>query len=236
MKVKVLILSLIIGIVPMSAVLAHAEGDNSGSGSTPTSTPTPTKSEDSTDDDIPTPTPTSEAEHNFENRLEKAKSTLKLNLAAAEKLKLETKCEGAQKNVDKVKTKLDKIANIRGKSYDALSKRVDNLVTRLKAQGIDTTELENERVQLQAKITQVKTDITVYRQTMADIASMTCKTDPTGFKALITQARTQRETIATDAKAVKDYFQGTIKPTLQDIRDQLEAAKPTPTPTTEGAQ
>jgi len=235
MKVKVLILSLVIGIVPMSAVLAHAEGGSSGSGSTPTSTPTPTKTEDSADG-TPTPTPTTEAEHDLTNRLEKAKNTLKLNLAAAEKLKIEDKCEGAQKNVGKVKSKLDNIANIRGKSYEALSKRVDNLVTRLKAQGVDTTDLENERVQLGAKITQVKTDITAYRQTMADIAGMTCKSDPTGFKALLTQARTQRDTIATDAKAIKDYFQGTIKPTLQDIRDQLEAAKPTPTPSTEGAQ
>jgi hypothetical protein len=69
--------------------------------------------------------------------------------------------------------------------------------------------------------------LATYTQTISDLGSMDCVTDPLGFKATLESARTQRDLVAKDAAAIRSYLTDTIKPTLQEIRTSLDAADAT---------
>lgn len=161
-------------------------------------------------------------------RLEKLKTDLKIKLDAKEQEKLKTRCKPAQTIVKNVGERFNTKAPGRAKIYDELVTRLNSLVTKLKAKGVDTTELEQEISMLQTKVTLFNTDLAAYKQALSDLRDVDCVTDPTAFKAALEAARTAHDKVIKDAADVKAYVKDTIKPTLQKIRSVLEEQEKAP--------
>lgn len=222
-RLKLLLLILTFSFIPSTVLRAESGSGSTGSGDS--SNTDTTNTDDSSNSDggvIHTQTET-ERKAALKERVEEAKQKAKTALDAAAQKRIEDRCESAQKKVTTLETIVGERAKRRNTAYDTLLDRLNNLVTKLQAKNVDTTELEQEIATLEMKIAQFKTNLTTYRQSISDLSSLACKDDPSAFKSLLEQARAQRETVKTDAEAIKEYFKETIKPTLEEIRTALEA-------------
>lgn len=205
--------AIFLSIIALTPIVAA----ETGSGSTDDSS---TSTSDSTD--------TKESEKR-QKRIDDIKKELHLSLTENEKEHLKTKCKPAQSIVAKTHTRFGNSVTTRTQAYTELTKILNNLKTKLKDKGVDTAELEAEITELSTKITTYSTDLAAYKQKLSDLKSLDCQADPTAFEAALTDARTARDKLITDIKAIRTYVKDTIKPTLQKIRTSLESSSDTTT-------
>jgi hypothetical protein len=158
-------------------------------------------------------------------RFEQRKNSLKLRLSALDQQKFKLKCKAAQTPLGTLRAHGIDTRVKRGKIYDKLVERLTKLSTKVKAASVDTATLDSQIETLKAKIEAFKTDLTNYQQALTDLAGMDCAADPDAFKASLETARSLRAKLSQSGKDIKAYIKETIKPTLQNIRGQLEAIK-----------
>lgn len=159
----------------------------------------------------------------LKQRIEEHKNLFRIKLNAAEILALKGKCGSAQTKVRTYQTKVNANVPARVKAYQNLHDHLERLVSRLKDKGIDTATLEQQLTTLDEKIQTFKDDLATYKQDLSDLKDVDCIADPDGFQAALEAARADREKLSTDTLDIKSYVKDTIKPTLQQIRDQLKA-------------
>lgn len=153
----------------------------------------------------------------LDQRIAARKATLKTNLTATVQLRIKAKCKAAQVLINTSKTKTQTNIDKRSDLYAAILQSLQNLITRLKSQNIDTTQLGNVETELQAAAAQYKTDDTTYGQSLIDVANIDCVADPSGFKATLDSLRAERATLAKDAAAIR-ALQPALSKALADAR------------------
>lgn len=160
-----------------------------------------------------------------QQRLDKRKAELKIKLTALEQSRIKLKCKASQGLLSSLSGRIKGIETSRNNVYKELTDRLTDLTSKLKNQGVDTTELNTEIDALNAKIATFKTDLDAYKLAVSDLSGMDCASDPTAFKSSLLAARSAHDKVTADALAVRNYVNETIKPTLQKIRQQLEQTK-----------
>lgn len=163
----------------------------------------------------------------FKKRLDDQKTKYKVKLAAAQKLALKGKCKPAQAVVGKLQTKFGNSVTKRTQAYEQLQKNLDGLIEKLKAKDVDTATLESQITALKAKIATYSTDLTAYKDSLADLKEVDCAADPDAFQAALESARAAHQKLVADVVAIKTYVKDTIKPTLVTIRKSIETAAST---------
>lgn len=210
----------------IAAPVVFAES-GSGSGLQPTSTPanSSTSQKDSTaTDDKSIDQPLSETEKTeLKTRITQIKADLKIKLTDAESKKLKLKCQPAQAIVKTVEVRVATNVLARTKAYQELTGKLTDITTKLQAKGVDVTEFKQEQTVLQAKITTFSTDLAAGKQAIDDVRNVDCVSDPAAFEAALQTAQAARDKLIKDATDIRAYVTGTIKPTLEKIRAQLEA-------------
>jgi hypothetical protein len=162
-------------------------------------------------------------EEALEARLEKRKAQFELKLTFLEELRLKNRCKASQGLISRVEKRIKGIETSRTRVYDNIVNHLNALVTKLKANDIDTTELEASLTTLQTKIDAFNTDLATYKQAVSDLVAIECQDDPEGFQASLEAARAALEKVKTDAKEVRTYLKDTIKPLIVGLRSQVEA-------------
>ncbi|MEK7603133.1 MAG: hypothetical protein AAB459_02740 [Patescibacteria group bacterium] len=208
-RLKNYLLTLIFAFVPITQVsmIAHAEEGTGGSGDSSTTETGDTGTVDPKD---------------IAERMKKRKDALKEKLSSAEESRIKNKCKNSQGKLSSLSGRIKGIKTSRDKVYTNLVDRLTKLSEKIKAKGLDTATLDGQIAELKIKIESFKTDLAAYNQAVSDLAAMDCAADPTAFKAALDEARTKREALVTKAKEIKDYVNNTIKPTLKDLKKQLE--------------
>ena len=128
----------------------------------------------------------------------------KVQLSAADKANIATKCSLAQDAANNTRTKDVKAAAIRLQTYNDLVQRLTFLVDNLSSQGDDASTLLNAQNYFVASINNYLVDAEQYKTAMDDLVNMDCKNDPAGFQATLNDARTYRAKTGTDVVAVKN--------------------------------
>lgn len=215
-SVKIMLAAmLMVPVVGTAMVSAEDSGSNSGS-STKTTT---TKTEDSVST---SGTDSARDKAELTKRLQERKDKVKTILTAAEKVKIQSKCKNSQGKFSSLNGRIQGIGTTRGKVNTDLVSRLEDLSEKLKAKNLDTTTLNTQITELKAKVATYDKDLATYKQTVADLGTMDCATDPTAFKASLETARQQLATVKQDAVNIRTYVNSTIKVTLQQLRDQLK--------------
>lgn len=178
---------------------------------------------------------------NLQERVEKYKASLSTNPSQNDLNRLKLRCSVAQSVLKNVSTRATKAQENRVAAYDSILKNLNDLVTALKAKSIDTTKLEAEIKDLQAKVDQYKKDAAVYDQAVADGAELKCSDDPLALRAAIQESRNKLEVLKTQVADIRTTINNVIKPTLKQIRADLvtqqQATTTTPpAPTTDQIQ
>ena len=197
--------------VPVMTTIAHAETEASNT------TASNTESTDTQTD-----------QKTMLERLAEHKAEFKTKLTDTQQTRIKNRCKQAQNGgINSLGGRIKGIETSRNEVHTNLLNRLNKLVEKLKAKSIDTAKLESEIAVLKTKIDTFKTNLAAYKQEIADLKSMDCASDPTAFKAALEAARSSRQKLWQEAIDIRKYINDTIKPTLKDIRSQLEAKEKT---------
>lgn len=227
-EIKILVSAVLVAPVLVFASASAIEPRSGSSDSSGTSTTTKPLAQSTTQTESSTSghslTPEQHAE--LQKRLEERKASLKTRLTTLEQTRLKTRCKNSQGALSSLSGRIKGIETSRNEVYGALVDRLSKLQSRLQEHGVDTTKLQTEIVELNVKIATFKTDLTAYKDAVNDLAVMDCQADPTAFKASLETSRAALTKLKQDSADIKTYVNDTIKPTLKEIRAQVEAAKP----------
>ena len=197
------------------------------------STTTSTLAEDKTTN-TPVPPDDQVSKEGRKKRLESYKLGFKTKLDEPSKKRIGERCVAAQSAVDKVSTRQETAVKGRSQAYSNIVERLQKLVESLKLKNIDTAELESQIVILETKIEAFNTTYAAYKTAVSDTAKTDCKADVVAFKAALEKSRSDQKLVVVAAQAVRSYVKDSIKPTLQNIKQQLQAAKPVTAPDASG--
>lgn len=156
-----------------------------------------------------------------EDRLAKIKEKMAAKLEKAEEAKIKSKCKSSQGKLTSVQSKVTKIRTQRKNAYREVGEKIDRLVERLKAAGIDTSSLEAARADVKNKVDEFNQLVLDYEQTLTDLSSMDCVSDPQAFKAALESARDGRKALAEKGEELKKYVKETLKPIIDELKTQL---------------
>ncbi len=194
-------------IVPMLILGPVALAEDSNSSSDTSTTSAETKKDSTT----------------LQQRIEKHKTELKTKLTSLEETRLKARCKAGQGIVKIARERADGVTPNRVKAYQELQEHLTKIIAKLKALGIDTSALEQEQAVLATKAAKIKSDFETYKQNLSDLKDVDCVSDPTGFKAALETARTTHDSLVKELADIKAYIINTIKPTLADMRTQVQA-------------
>jgi len=207
-------IKLIIAAVMLMPLLVVGVAAAEGNSSTNSGSNNPTKDQSTSQE----PDTTVEG---IKKRLEETKTELKTSLSTAEQEHIKGKCKIAQGVVKNVEGRVKEAETNRGNVHKNTVEGLTKLSAKLKAKGVDTTALDAEIAVLTTKVNTFKTDLATYKQSISDLKSVDCTTNPAEFKAALDKSRANREKLAKDIADIRSYVTNTIKPTLKTIRDNL---------------
>lgn len=211
---------LVAPILSLGVVSAHDTGaTHPHPGQVAQTTPTTTSTEGQTE-------LTGDQKAAIKQRVEQRKAEMKIRISTAEKQRLQSRCKNAQQgSISSLRGRIKGIETSREQVYDNLVDRLTKLSDKVEGKGADVAELETQITELKTKIEGFKTDLDAYKLSVSDLADMDCSSSPANaeaFKASLEAARAAREKVSQDVVAIKSYVNETIKPTLQELRKELE--------------
>jgi len=156
-------------------------------------------------------------------RVESYKKTLKETLTAAVKTRITERCVASQALVKVRSTNNSNAGAARTTSYNAIATKLESLSTAAAAKGAPVTTLNANITELKVKIVAFTTADTTYKDALADLSALDCKTDPTAFKAALETARSDQASVFAASKAIRAYLVDTVKPTLSAIKTALNS-------------
>ena len=166
-------------------------------------------------------TPTSlEDTTTISQRLQQRKVAFKIQLSAAERASLVSKCSLSQSALTDLRSKDRKAAAIRLQTYSDLSKKLSFLVDNLSAQGVDASQLLAGQNKFVGGINTYLKDAETYKTAVDDAIDVDCKSDPEGFKASVSEARQVRGMLSVDVNTIKDNLPA-LRTALSDERQLL---------------
>jgi hypothetical protein len=174
-----------------------------------------------------TDTTTTTQKEALREKLEKKKAELSIKLDEAEKQRIASRCSSAQGKVKSLSENVSGRVKVRQQAYLKLVEKLEALVPKLQAQGVDTAALESQIDVLKEKIAKFDADLALYRDGISDLKDVDCTTDPEAFQAALQAARTLRDALVDDALDIRNYVNNTIKETIKTIRQQLSAQEST---------
>lgn len=154
-------------------------------------------------------------------RIAERKAALKTKLTAAQQKRIQARCKSAQGKITELNAKSANAQQTRLKVYSEVTTRLNDLQTKVAAQGVDTTALKTQLSELQTKIDTFQTDVKVYSNAVADTAALDCVADPTAFKASLDASRSALIKVREDAVAIRTHLNQNVKPAMVAIKTEL---------------
>lgn len=150
--------------------------------------------------------------------------------------KKEERCQEAQtKTAEQIK-KFDGMKSEQDARYARFVKKLELAITKLNAEAVDTTKLQQDKEKLVALIAELSAALGDYADAVAVAQQLApnCGSAQGEFKAALQATRTQMQIVRTKAQAIRTFMNGTLKEDLQAARRGLRTSKPivSPKPTT----
>jgi hypothetical protein len=164
-----------------------------------------------------------QASGTLEERLNNVKERVSVQVNEAEQRRIEARCSTAQERINNLRNRLGDSIESRRNAYTGVSSRLNELVAKLQAAGIENTELNLAVAEMEALLNDSRLSVDAYMQNLADITEMDCASDAEGFKALLDDAREKRTAIVSRQSEIQALKNEKLKPALQNIRESLNS-------------
>lgn len=158
---------------------------------------------------------------NRDARLQNYKERFAETLTNAEERRIQAVCKGTQIVVGRLSENVAQVRQNREQAYTSISDKLQNLVTKIEAAGVNSADLSEVLTAMNAEVQIFLATMTEYQTILADLAEMDCTEDPEAFRAAIAVAKQQRTTLVSSSQGLRQYFNDSIKPVLQQLRQQL---------------
>ncbi len=160
-------------------------------------------------------------------RIKTYKAGIKTKIAKNAQTKIALHCSVAQENTKTLTTRMKTVEKNRNAAYSNITKQLNTLLKRLDNQAYETTSLKDNITVLEGKTTDFKTSMAGYTQSLDDLSTMDCKKDPLAFIGALQAARKSHEKILPMITDIREYITNTIKPSLVQVRQQIESGNTT---------
>lgn len=160
-----------------------------------------------------------------QQRITNYRAALGREIRENEQNQIRLRCGVAQANAKTLSTRLARVRDARFAAYDKILKDLNALLGRLENQAYETTALQENINTLQGKVDSFKTNMTNYYNAVNDMATMDCNADPVGFIAAVEAARKAHALVLPEITDIRTYVTNTIKPTLAQVREQIESGR-----------
>lgn len=174
-----------------------------------------------TDDDATSDSSDTDRASDRQTRIDAIKDRITDRLSAAEERRVAGVCKAAQTIVNRLQENLNTATENRSAKYTEVIEKLNTLLTRLQETTADTSALEAAITEIDSQANALVAAINSYQLLLDDLASMDCEEDPSGFKAVLSDARTTRGNLVAQAMTLKTYVTEDVRTILSTIKDQL---------------
>lgn len=161
-------------------------------------------------------------DESLKQRITNYKRNLQYEVRRNQEDKMKLRCEGVITYIETLNPRLVALQKSRNKAYSSISNQLEELYKRLEAQAFETSKLKTNLDELNAKLATFRADMKGYRQASADMIQINCRKEPIAFIAALETARTKHDALVVLVGDIREYIANTIKPTLQQVRTQIE--------------
>jgi DNA repair exonuclease SbcCD ATPase subunit len=161
-------------------------------------------------------------DESLKQRITNYKRNLQYEVRRNQEDKMKLRCEGVITYIETLNPRLVALQKSRNKAYSSISNQLEELYKRLEAQAFETSKLKTNLDELNAKLATFSADMKSYRQASADMIQINCRKEPIAFIAALETARTKHDALVVLVSDIREYIANTIKPTLQQVRTQIE--------------
>lgn len=158
----------------------------------------------------------------LKQRITNYKRNLQYEVRRNQEDKMKLRCDGVVTYIETLNPRLVTLQKSRNKAYSEISTKLEELYKRLEAQAFETSKLKANLDELNSKLATFSADMKGYRQASEDMAQIDCRQDPVAFIAALETARTKHDALVVLVGDIREYVANTIKPTLLQVRSQIE--------------
>ncbi len=161
----------------------------------------------------------------LKQRVQNYKKQLSYEVKKGEQDEIILSCAVAKENITILSTHLATVHKKRSRAYADMSSRLQKVYERLEEQAFETSKLKANLDELNAKISSYNAEMKSLIRTVDDMKQIDCKTDPVAFIAALEYARNSHRDIISIVDDIREYITNTIKPTMNQIREQVVAGQ-----------
>ena len=155
------------------------------------------------------------------SRISSLKTEYRIKLTDKEKELISSRCQNAQKSLEKIADKLETTHTARSKDYQAIINLLSSLSPLFEKKQIDASTLDLLVVSYQQKKEQFETSATNYEIALADATSLDCAANPEDFRAALEGVRAARKEIVTITADITETTKASLKTTLDSLKLRL---------------
>lgn len=159
----------------------------------------------------------------LEQRVAQRKAERKVVIVEADQRRQATTCTTAQSKIRALQQKTTPAIANRAKVNQQVDAKLWIMIGKLKIADKDTFSLEKQRATLADKAGAAQQTAANYSQALDDIATINCKADFEGFKALLDTARIYRTQLRDQLADQRNYVNNDVKATLSEFAKELQA-------------
>jgi hypothetical protein len=160
-----------------------------------------------------------------EQRVQERKEKVKERLSVAKERQVKLRCKAANGLIKSASKRIGSFEAKRKNVYGGAATRLQELSPKLQAAGIDTATFDEQVAILKTKAEAYNTALAGLKTAVEDLGDMDCAADPQGFMATLMDVKEHREDVIAKGLDFRSYLKNTVKPTLRNIKQQLEAKK-----------
>lgn len=148
-------------------------------------------------------------------------SSAKASLSSAKAAAAIAKCDMITTRIDTITARYSNNKDAHIKRYQDLKDKVSKIIDKVDGKNVDTAKLKTDLQTLDEKIKLFAKDYDDYINLLNDTKSYACGKSEGEFKASLEKTRNAAKKLKQDELEIRNFIQTTIKPDIQDIKDQL---------------
>lgn len=157
----------------------------------------------------------------LEERTNQRKQARQIQLDPTQQQHIQTHCQASQLHLSRVSDRILGTTIRRKQTYDSLISRLSGLSEKIQATQVATADYDKIVQELQSKVQAFYTTVDNLEIAVNDLANLDCQADPVGYQATLEEARSLRTQTVQNMSDVSNYLRSSLKPELQDIRNQV---------------
>jgi DNA repair exonuclease SbcCD ATPase subunit len=141
------------------------------------------------------------------------------------KNKLEEKCQQITQRIETIEDKYTTNKESKINQFNKIKTRVQELITKLKSKGYDTTKLETDLKTLETKIQKLATDYDTFIKSIQNSSQFTCGSSQGEFISAFQKAKNSFNPLKQDTEDIRKFNQTVLKADIEAVRKFIKSQK-----------